>query len=77
MKDLLEFALSEILGPNVATLTEHIEPTEIVYTIHTDPNHVGLVIGKGGKTIHALRSLLRMKAILLHKRARLELAPQD
>ena len=68
MKELLEFILKGILGKEKFEISEGDEEGRTIYTIKTDPKNIGLVIGKGGKTIGSIRNLLKVRATL-EKRA--------
>jgi predicted RNA-binding protein YlqC (UPF0109 family) len=67
MKQLLEFVLKGILGEAKFDVEETEDNGRIVYTIKTDPENVGFVIGKGGKIIKAVRNILRVRATLEKK----------
>lgn len=68
MKDLLEFLLKGVLGEEKFNIEETEDAGRIIYTIKTDPKNIGLVIGKGGHMIRALRNVLKVRATL-EKRA--------
>ena len=67
MKQLLEFLVKGISG----TEDFEIEETEVEgrteYVISANPDYVGKIIGKGGKTIKAIRNLLKVRATLEKK----------
>jgi len=67
MKDLLDFLLKGILGEEKFTVTEADDAGRVVYTIDTDPKNIGLIIGKGGHMIRALRNILKVRATLEKK----------
>jgi len=64
MRDLLEFILKGVLGETKFEIEETNDAGRVVYTIITDPENVGLIIGKGGKTIKTLRNILKVRATL-------------
>ncbi len=64
MKDLLVFMLKGLLGDEKFDIAETEEEGRILYTIKTAPENVGLIIGKGGHMIHALRNVLKVRATL-------------
>lgn len=74
MKDLLEFILKGILGDEKFEISETAEEGRVLYTIKTNPENVGLVIGKGGKMINTLRNILKVKATLEKKGVSLQVA---
>lgn len=74
MLDLLNFMLKALLGEAKYEIAETKEQTEegsesgrLLYTIKTDPENIGLIIGKGGKMIKALRNVLKVRATLEKK----------
>jgi predicted RNA-binding protein YlqC (UPF0109 family) len=46
---------------------EGMESGRLLYTIKTDTENIGLIIGKGGKMIKSLRNLLKVRATLEKK----------
>ncbi len=65
MKDLVTYIVKAIVEkPEEVSIEESVlADGKIILTIHTAPTDVGLVIGKMGKTINAIRSLVKIKAI--------------
>jgi len=75
MKDLLEFLVKKIVKNIEAVKIEETEQDGIVMlNLTVDPDEAGLVIGKGGRTIKSLRSILRVIAIKEGKRVEIKLA---
>lgn len=68
MKDLLDYLLKGVLGEEKFTIEETEDAGRIIYTIKTDPKNIGMIIGKGGHMIKALRNVLKVRATL-EKRA--------
>jgi predicted RNA-binding protein YlqC (UPF0109 family) len=64
MKDLLEFLLQGLLGEEKFEIIEAEDAGRISFTIKTAPELMGLIIGKGGHTIKALRNILKVRATL-------------
>jgi predicted RNA-binding protein YlqC (UPF0109 family) len=71
MKDLLEYILKTIVNnPKEVEVTvdeptaESMSPEEAIAVVHVKVNEEdkGLIIGKQGKTINAIRTLLAIKA---------------
>lgn len=62
MQDLLEYIVKKLTGEE-ATVSATSENNLNVYTIRAPKAVMGLLIGKGGKTIHAIRALARARAI--------------
>lgn len=67
MLDLLNYLLKAVLGEEKFEVAESEDEGRIVYTIKTDPKNVGMVIGKGGHMIKALRNVLKVRATLEKK----------
>jgi predicted RNA-binding protein YlqC (UPF0109 family) len=72
MKDLLEHLLKALLGEAKFEITEDEQEGRIIYAIKTDPENIGLIIGKGGKMIRALRNTLKVRATLEKKAVSLD-----
>ena len=75
MKELLNYIISRIVS-NPDDIQIEIEETEggfINLRLQVHPEDMGIVIGKGGNIIRALRSVLKVKAIKENKRVNLEL----
>ena len=59
MKHFLEFVVRSLVdNPDDVQITEVAGEKEAGYRIGLHPADVGLVIGKGGRTISAIRSLI-------------------
>jgi predicted RNA-binding protein YlqC (UPF0109 family) len=68
MKKLLEFILLSITGSNECTVAEQVEEGEHVSLVISAPQEIiGLIIGKGGKTIKAIRNIIKVRATLEKK----------
>lgn len=64
MKDFIEFLLKQIVNnPDEVSVEENREGTVIMLTICGAEEDMGLIIGKGGRTIRSLRALAKAKAI--------------
>ncbi len=69
MKDLLDFILRNILGKDSSyEIAEEDDGSVVKLTIKTADSEGGLIIGKQGKTIKAIRNILRIKATLEKKK---------
>lgn len=65
MKELLEYILKGILGEGRFYVTEEIDGDFVRLFIKVEPaENAGIVIGKGGNTIKAIRNILRVRATL-------------
>lgn len=73
MKDLLSFLLKGVLEDKKFEITETEDTGRVIYSIKTDPENVGLIIGKGGKMIKSLRNVLKVRATLEKKAVNLEI----
>ena len=74
MQDLLNYMLKGLLGDAKYDIVESTEESaegmesgRLLYTIKTDPENIGLIIGKGGKMIKSLRNVLKVRATLEKK----------
>ena len=67
MKNLLEFLLKGLLGEAKLEITETEDEGRVAYTIKTDSENIGLIIGKGGHMIKTLRNILKVRATLEKK----------
>ncbi len=64
MKDLIEYIVKEITGSKEFTIEEEVSGNVTDYKIKIKPEYIGLVIGKNGKTIRAIRNLAKVRATL-------------
>jgi predicted RNA-binding protein YlqC (UPF0109 family) len=77
MKDLLEYIIKNILGKDAKfEITEQDDGNVVTLTVKTEEKDGGLVIGKGGRTIKAIRNILRIKATLDKKKVYLLVNPE-
>ena len=60
-------------SPDDAKVTEAIDGDTVVYKLHLAPDDVGRVIGREGRVIRAIRSLLRAAAVRQGLRVGLEI----
>jgi len=74
MKDFVKFILEKIVSDKDAlAVTEEVQGTNHQIKIKVADSDMGLVIGKGGKTIKSIRALTKAKAIKDGIRVRIEL----
>lgn len=75
MKDLLEYLVKELVSkPKEVKITESKEEDGTVHlSLSVSPADMGIIIGKGGKTIIAIRSLVKTAAAKAGKKIFLEL----
>lgn len=67
MHDLLDYMLKGLLGKEKYEVQEMEETGRIGYIIKSNPENMGLIIGKGGKMIKSLRNVLKVRATLEKK----------
>ena len=61
MKELLSFILENITGNKNFAIEVQEEGDRVDLEIKASPEDIGLIIGKGGNTIKAITSILRVK----------------
>ena len=73
MKDLIEYISKTLVDhPEELRITEIEGERTIVFELRCNPEDVGKIIGKSGKTIGAIRTLLSTVAARQNRRAVLE-----
>lgn len=78
MKDLLVFILKNILGQESKfEVDEENDGSVVKLIVKTSEEEGGMVIGKGGKVIKAIRNILRIKATLERKKLVLLVNPTE
>lgn len=74
MKDLLNFIVTSLVTkPEAVSIDEQKEEGNITLNLTVDPSDMGLIIGKSGQTIRAIRKLLTVRAIAESVRVSLQL----
>ena len=68
MKELLEYLLKEITGSTEFEISESEDGDTHTFEVNVSPEIIGLVIGKGGRTIKSIQTLLRVRARLDNKK---------
>ena len=75
MKELLEFIVKNLVtNPEAVSVEEQSEEGNVNLLLTVDPTDMGLIIGKSGQTIRAIRKLLTVRAIAENVRINLQLA---
>ena len=75
MKDLLSFIVTNLVTkPDAVKIEEHRQDGACDLNLTVDPTDMGIVIGKGGQTIRAIRKLLTVRAIAENVRVNLQLS---
>jgi len=73
-KELAEFiAKSLVDDPSQVYVSEIEGETSVILELRVGPEDMGRVIGRGGRTVNAMRSLVRVLAAKQGKRATLEI----
>lgn len=74
MKDLIEYIVKQIVNNPDAVVVEEIEDNGLTnFTLSVDPADMGIVIGKAGQTIKAIRKILLIRAMAENKRVNLQI----
>lgn len=74
MKDLLNFIITSLVTkPASVSIDEQLEDGNMNLNLVVDPSDMGLIIGKNGQTIRAIRKLLTVRAIAENVRVNLQL----
>ena len=73
MKELIEYVVKTLVDhPDEIRISEIEGERTIVFELRCHPDDVGKVIGKSGKTVGAIRTLLSTVAARQNRRAMLE-----
>ncbi|NCA81204.1 MAG: KH domain-containing protein [Opitutae bacterium] len=73
MKELIEYVVKTLVDhPEEIRIAEIVGERTIVFELRCHPEDVGKVIGKSGKTVGAIRTLLSTVAARQNRRAMLE-----
>ena len=67
MKDLIFFLIKNITGNDQFEVVEEESEDRINYVIKAPKEIMGLIIGKEGKTIRVIRTLVKVRATLERK----------
>lgn len=74
MKELIEYIAKSIAdNPNAVVVTESEEQDRTVIRLEVAPEDKGKVIGRQGRVVQAMRTLLRVAAVKKGVRATLEI----
>jgi uncharacterized protein len=75
VKDVLEYIAREIVDePDAVEVTEIEDDRGLLLTLHVAPDDIGKVIGRGGRTARALRSVVRAAGTRAGVHAAVEIA---
>ena len=67
MNDLINFIIKGITGVKDIKITEEVENDHTTFNVQAPKEAIGIIIGKGGRTIKAIRNLLKVRATLEKK----------
>lgn len=74
MKDLLNYIITNLVTkPEAVVIDEKTDSGDVALNLTVDPSDMGLIIGKSGQTIRAIRKLLTVRAIAENVRVNLQL----
>lgn len=74
MKDLIEFLVKGLVAnPDAVRIREVTGELAQVYEVRVDPGDRGVLIGKQGRTIRSVRSLIMAASLKAGKRATVEI----
>jgi len=76
MKDLLNYILENIVEGKFS-VEEEDQDGFIIYKVTVPADEIGKIIGKGGKTINALKNILKIRAIKENKKIDIQIAEPD
>ncbi len=77
MRDLLDFLIKGITGNKDFEIEESQDADRSNFEIKIDPSFFGLIIGKGGRTIKAIRNLLKVRATIEKKGVNVSVAEKE
>lgn len=78
MKDLLEFIVKSLVSkPDQVRIVESTAGTVVNFDLAVDPEDMGIIIGKAGQTIRAIRRLLIARALIEDRNLRVNLNLQE
>ena len=67
MKDLLAYLTENILGKKDFAIEEELDTDQNNFKIFAEYEDLGIIIGKGGQTIKAIQTLVRVRGRLENK----------
>ncbi len=74
MKDLIKFLIQNITGNTDFEIEEKEDERGSLFVINAKPEIIGLIIGKGGKTIKNIRRIASIKGVLENKSINISIA---
>lgn len=76
MKDLLEYILQNIIDEKSITVEENDQDGFVTLKIIAPKESMGRIIGKGGKTVNAIKNILKIRAIKEGKKVDIQVVEQ-
>lgn len=74
MKEVLEYIARNLVdNPDAVEVTESAGDRGMVLSLRVDPEDMGKVIGRGGRTARAIRSVVKAAAIRSNTRVHVEI----
>jgi predicted RNA-binding protein YlqC (UPF0109 family) len=74
MKELVEYMAKALVDdPDQVQVTEVVTGAEVVVELRVGPGDMGRVIGRGGRVVNAMRSLVQVAAARQARRGQLEI----
>lgn len=73
MQELLKYILDSIIEGEY-TVTEDDQDGFVIYNIKAPQDQIGRIIGKNGKTINAIKTLLKVRAVKENKKIDIQIA---
>lgn len=77
MRDTVVYILDRILDNNPTTVEETDDNGYVTITIHAPKDVMGKVIGKGGKTVNAIKNIVKIQAIKDGKKVDIQVAEKN
>lgn len=77
MEDLLTFLVKEITGNSPVTIEQEMNDNVTTYTIVVHKEYMGMLIGKNGRVIMAMRTLARVQAAKQNSKVNVELKEKE
>lgn len=76
MKDLVEYIAKSLADePTLVNVSEIEGENSLILELSVGPEDMGRIIGRGGRTANAMRTLIRVLAAKQGKRVTLEIVP--
>jgi predicted RNA-binding protein YlqC (UPF0109 family) len=74
MKALVEYLAKALVDdPSEVSVSEVVTGPDVILELRVGPGDMGRVIGRGGRVVNAMRSLVQMVAARQARRAQLEI----